>query len=112
MRLPARDLAKIGYLYLNEGRWDDDQLVPADYVRNSTTPGEHETNAEGAYGWHWWVQPARGHDAYFARGYGGQVIHVVPELDLVTVVTADAEAVIPASTVSLVAQVVVPAVAD
>lgn len=112
LKLPARDLAKFGYLYLNEGRWDGDQLIPADFVRSSTTPSEHETNAEGAYGWHWWVQPARGHDAYFARGYGGQVVHVVPELGLVTVVTADAEALIPASTVSLVAQVVVPAVAD
>jgi CubicO group peptidase (beta-lactamase class C family) len=112
LKLPARDLAKFGYLYLNEGRWDGEEVIPADYVEESTTPSEYETNAEGHYGWHWWVEPARGHDAYFARGYGGQVIHVVPELDLVTVVTADADALIPASTVSLVTQFVVPAVAD
>lgn len=112
LRLPARDLAKFGYLYLNEGRWDGQQVIPADYVRNSTTPGEHDTNAEGDYGWQWWVQTARGHEAFFARGYGGQVIHVVPELDLVTVVTADADALIPAATVGLVTQVVVPAVGD
>lgn len=112
LKLPARDLAKIGYLYLNEGRWDGEDVIPADYVRTSTAPGQVETTAEGDYGWQWWVQPARGHDAYFARGYGGQVIHVVPELDLVTVVTADADAVIPTSTVGLVTQVVVPAAAD
>lgn len=112
LKLPARDLAKFGHLYLNDGRWENVQLVPTDYVRDSTVPSKLETDAEGAYGWHWWVQPARGHDAYFARGYGGQVVHIVPELDLVTVVTADTDALIPTSTVGLIAQVVVPAVAD
>lgn len=112
LKLPTRDLAKFGYLYLNEGRWDGEQLVPAEYVRDSTTPGEHETNAEGDYGWQWWIQAVRDRHAYFARGYGGQVVHVVPELDLVTVVTADADAMIPASTVGLIGQVLVPAVAD
>jgi CubicO group peptidase (beta-lactamase class C family) len=112
LRLSARDLAKLGFLYLNEGSWDGEQVLPADYVRNSTTPQAGSTHAEGEYGWQWWVQPARGHHAYFARGYGGQVLHVVPDLDLVTVVTADLDVLIPASTVGLVAQVVVPAVAD
>jgi CubicO group peptidase (beta-lactamase class C family) len=37
-KLPARDLAKFGYLYLNGGRWDTTQVVPADYVRASTHP--------------------------------------------------------------------------
>jgi CubicO group peptidase (beta-lactamase class C family) len=38
VKLPARDLAKFGYLYLNNGRWDGTQVVPADYVRASTQP--------------------------------------------------------------------------
>jgi CubicO group peptidase (beta-lactamase class C family) len=112
LKLPARDLAKFGYLYLNDGRWDGEQVIPADYVRDSTTPGELPTNLDGDYGWQWWVDPARGHDAYFARGYGEQVIHVVPDLDLVTVVTTDPDALVPDATVGLVAEVVVPAVAD
>jgi len=89
LRLPARDLAKIGYLYLNEGRWNGEEIIPADYIRASTTGAEGTPNAEAGYGWQWWLDDADGHPAYFARGYGGQTIHVVPDLDLVTVTTSD-----------------------
>src|SRR3954452_23822554 len=89
LRLPARDLAKIGFLYLNEGRWNGEEIIPADYIRASTTGAEGTPNAEAGYGWQWWLDDADGHPAYFARGYGGQTIHVVPDLDLVTVATSD-----------------------
>jgi CubicO group peptidase (beta-lactamase class C family) len=89
LKLPARDLAKFGFLYLNEGRWEDEQIVPADYVRASTTPGEVSTGRGEEYGWQWWI--TRAGDGFFARGYGGQVIEVVPHLDMVAVVTCDPE---------------------
>ena len=111
LRLPARDLAKLGLLYLGEGEWDGRQLVPAEWVRESTT-AQTRTTADADYGLHWWVDTVDDRPAYFARGYGGQVVHVVPELDLVTVVTADPTALIPASSLGLVTQVVVRAVAD
>ena len=91
LRLPARDLAKIGYLYLNEGRWEGDQIVPADYVRESTTPGGKSTGSRDSYGWQWWIARDSGPPAYSARGFGTQVIEVVPSLDLVAVVTGDPE---------------------
>ena len=91
LRLPARDLARFGYLYLNAGAWDGDQIVPADYVRDSTTPGGTPTGAVEDYGWQWWIPENGDHGAFFARGYGGQVIEVVPDLDLVVVVTSDPE---------------------
>ena len=89
LRLPSRDLAKIGFLYLNEGRWDGDQIVPADYVRESTAPGDTSTGSRDSFGWQWWIARDSGPRAYSARGFGGQVIEVVPGLDMVAVVTGD-----------------------
>jgi CubicO group peptidase (beta-lactamase class C family) len=92
LKLPSRDLAKLGYLYLNGGRWDGRQVIPADYVAASTHP--HSTPppdgpAEG-YGYQWWVTSQGGHPSFLAVGYGGQLIQVVPDLDLVVVITSDA----------------------
>ncbi len=91
LRLPARDLAKLGYLYLNGGRWDGAQVVPADYVAASTQPQSDPTRGPGDYGYHWWVTNETGHDSFRAMGFGGQLIQVIPELDLVVVITSDSD---------------------
>jgi CubicO group peptidase (beta-lactamase class C family) len=88
LRLPARDLAKFGYLYLNGGRWDGTQVVPGDYVAASTRP-QSEPGGPGDYGYQWWVTNETGHGGFRAQGYGGQLIQVLPDLDLVVVVTSD-----------------------
>ncbi len=56
LKLPARDLAKLGYLYLNGGRWDDAQVVPAGYVRASTQRQSQPPPSAGShsYGYQWW----------------------------------------------------------
>jgi CubicO group peptidase (beta-lactamase class C family) len=79
------DMAKIGYLYLNEGRWDGEQIVPAAWVAASTRKHISATLQDG-YGYQWWV---RGDGVYMALGYGGQFIVVVPEKDLVVVFTSE-----------------------
>jgi CubicO group peptidase (beta-lactamase class C family) len=88
-KLPARDLAKLGYLYLNGGRWDNAQLLPADYVRASTQPHSQPFGPVG-YGYQWWTDTVALHDSFYASGFGGQRVQVVPDLDLVVVITADA----------------------
>jgi CubicO group peptidase (beta-lactamase class C family) len=88
LKLPARDLAKFGYLYLNGGRWDGTQVVPADYVAASTRP-QSEPGGPGDYGYQWWVTNETGPGSFRAQGYGGQLIQVIPNLDLVVVVTSD-----------------------
>jgi CubicO group peptidase (beta-lactamase class C family) len=88
LKLPARELAKFGYLYLNGGRWDGTQVVPADYVAASTRP-QSEPGGPGDYGYQWWVTNETGHDGFRAQGYGGQLIQVIPDLDLVVVITSD-----------------------
>ena len=84
LKLPARDLAKLGYLYLNDGRWDGTQVVPADYVRASTQP-QSDPDTGDHYGYQWWVNDAYRYDAFRAQGYGGQLIYGIPKLHLVVV---------------------------
>jgi CubicO group peptidase (beta-lactamase class C family) len=91
LRLPARDLAKIGFLYLNGGRWEGNQIIPAEYVAAATSPYGSSSNLNMGYGWHWWVAVEGDHRTFHARGYGGQLIYVIPDLDLVAVVTSEPE---------------------
>jgi CubicO group peptidase (beta-lactamase class C family) len=95
LKLPARDLAKLGYLYLNGGRWDGVQIIPAGYVRASTQrhsqPPPNSPLGGYGYGYQWWVSTEQGHPSFLAMGFGGQFIQVIPDLDLVVVITSDAE---------------------
>lgn len=100
-RLSARDLARFGLLYLNEGRWNGESIVPAEWVRASTR--SHSTHENGGYGYMWWtyppgcLDPEWGLDAldelgsFAARGTGGQFVLVVPEADLVFVHRGDTD---------------------
>ena len=89
LKLTPRDMAKLGELYLNGGRWDGEQIIPADYVLASTTQ-QSDGDATGGtpYGYQWWVTDASGSPAFYALGYGGQYIYVLPDLDLVVVIGA------------------------
>ena len=93
-----RDYARFGRLYLNEGRWQGEQIVPADWVRASVTPdaphlqpGERETSSYAlGYGYQWWIyrqRTASGPKMYGGWGWGGQFPLIVPELDLIAVFT-------------------------
>lgn len=92
--LTTRDMAKIGYLLLRRGAWEGKQLVPAEWIGVSTT-GQIQTGRASGYfgqqGFLWWVHAFAGHPGYFAVGTGGQVLCVVPDLDLVAVLTSKGE---------------------
>jgi CubicO group peptidase (beta-lactamase class C family) len=88
LELTARDMLKLGLLYLRNGEWDGEQIVDAEYVTAATTwqSAGDSTGAWAGYGYQWWVTATgAGYPAYFALGYGGQHIFVVPALDLVVV---------------------------
>ena len=83
-------MAKFGYLYLNQGVWNGKNIIPSDFVRAST----QKQNKGGfpeieSYGYLWWVTTIEGHSAFFAGGYGGQYIYVVPDLDIVVVIASN-----------------------
>jgi CubicO group peptidase (beta-lactamase class C family) len=91
LRLRPRDMAKIGQLVLAGGRWNDRQIVPRGWIETSTAPKLKATDDQ-SYGYLWWLGRSRlnGHEVHWvgALGRGGQSIRIVPELDLVVVVTA------------------------
>ena len=91
LRLRPRDMAKIGQLILAGGRWNDRQVVSKAWIDASMTP---RMDATGLffYGYLWWLGRSllNGREVHWAGalGRGGQSIRIVPELDLVVVVTA------------------------
>ena len=88
--LSPRDLAKIGQLVLQKGRWKNQQLVPSDWIVQATqeqsTASESDARSGLAYGYYFWVIPHLGWTA--AWGHGGNFVLVAPEEDLVMVMTS------------------------
>jgi CubicO group peptidase (beta-lactamase class C family) len=109
--MTARDMARIGLLYLRGGRWGDRQIVSERYVLESTKrQSEGGTPVHAAYGYLWWVgQTEAGDDAFFAAGHLSQLIYVVPKRDVVVAMSADG---IPGGSSRFMDQVVMPAEAN
>ena len=91
-----RDFARLGLLYLHEGRLNNQRIVSAEWVRRATTPDKPwlqpgEIDGDWGYQYQWWI-PRDGHGDYSAIGIWGQFIYVNPEAELVIVKTsADAD---------------------
>lgn len=91
----ARDYARFGMLYLNDGVWQGERILPEGWVAYSTTPTR--AAPKGEYGAHFWLNrgrtaqaterlyPRLPADAFFARGYQGQIIAMIPSRNLVVV---------------------------
>jgi CubicO group peptidase (beta-lactamase class C family) len=99
LRLTARDIAKLGYLYLGGGAWDGRQLVQPDWVRLTTTPqasGVYSATGQTMpiewYGMGWWTWKPEvfgGQRAIAAQGYAGQRVILLPDPDMIVVTTTD-----------------------
>ena len=97
----ARDMAKFGLLYLNDGEYEGNQVISADWVRDSLQRysknikvGEWLTSRYGyfrdiGYGYQWWSARAGGHRFKYASGHGGNYIILLHKLDMIIVTTAD-----------------------
>lgn len=83
--LTPRDMAKFGQLYLNNGAWGGEQIIPAEWVARSAET--HLFHWVGGYGYQWWTFPQS--SIYYASGAYEQRIYVAPGLDMVVVFTSD-----------------------
>ena len=97
MSLKAQDMARIGLLYLNDGKFKETQVVPSEWVKSSTTErtgmiGTYYSgwNKNYGYGFLWWVKKIDGKiDMPFALGHGGQRIAFIPKVNAVMVTQAE-----------------------
>ncbi|ENQ3077407.1 serine hydrolase [Bacillus cereus] len=83
LTLTPRDMARFGFLYLNRGIWNNNQVVSKIWIDESTMINPNN------YGYLWWVHEDDGIFAYLARGDGGNVICCVPGKDLVVAITSE-----------------------
>jgi len=97
LHFTARDAAKFGLLYLNDGKMEGKQIISADWVHDSLqtySVNEFAVKRVGrfhdiGYGYQWWSARAGEHHVNFAWGHGGQLIVLLDDLDMIVVVTAD-----------------------
>ena len=93
--MTPRSMALLGYMYLNDGRINNKQIVPYDWVKLSLTKTRKNDSKEwGAlkdynYGFLWWLGKMNGYNLFMAFGMGGQYIINFPELQLIVVTTAN-----------------------
>ena len=81
--LSTPDMAKFGYLYLNNGTWDETEIISSDWV-NISRQAHAYVNGIKDYGYLWWIYHGVG--AYNAVGFWSHIISIIPEHDLVVVV--------------------------
>jgi CubicO group peptidase (beta-lactamase class C family) len=96
LHMLPRDMAKFGWLFLNQGKWDGKQIVPAEWVAAATRP-QKSAGGSRDYGYGWWIpklDPSKSDSqksdtwvAFEASGRGGQQISVLPTKNTVIVFT-------------------------
>jgi CubicO group peptidase (beta-lactamase class C family) len=92
MRLTPRAMLRFGELYRNGGRHGGRQVIPEAWIRESLTPRTRSPWSGELYGYGWFLAEVRGYPMFYAWGYGGQFIFVVPDLELTVVTTSDPDA--------------------
>ncbi|MED2665706.1 6-aminohexanoate hydrolase, partial [Bacillus thuringiensis] len=92
MKMKSTDLLKLGKLFLQNGYWNEKEIVSAKWLEESSRALFETYEHVGAYGYHWWVlHNGRFHIPYciyFAMGYGGQYIVIIPQLEIVAIISS------------------------
>lgn len=98
MFFTTRDMAALGYLYLNDGDINGTQIVPSEWVQKSITNTMPDEQAgytwgpltNGGYGYLWWLGKMREYNVFMAIGHGGQFVACFPQLDLIVATNSNA----------------------
>jgi len=89
MALSPRGLARIGQAMLSDGRWQGRPVVPAHWIERSWTRRTVSPYSGDAYGYGWFLTEIAGQRTAYARGYGGQMLYVLPDAGLAVAITSD-----------------------
>ena len=89
MRLSPLALLKFGELYRNDGLHEGRRILPEGWVQQSWRGRGTSRWSGNPYGYGWWIRRSGRHEVFFAWGYGGQMVFVVPDLRLTVVMTSD-----------------------
>jgi len=95
MYFTPRNMARLGFLYMHNGRMNGEQIVPARWVAESLTNYTQLTGNNWGdlhnvnYGYLWWLGEMKNHDVFLAVGYGGQFVINFPDLNMIVVTTAE-----------------------
>jgi CubicO group peptidase (beta-lactamase class C family) len=84
--LKPRDLAKVGQLLLQNGMWNDKQIIDVDYLKIATSHLVNSNFNNMHYGYYFWID--KKNQGFYAQGHGGQILLVIPDKNLVIVYTA------------------------
>jgi CubicO group peptidase (beta-lactamase class C family) len=90
MLMTPRQMLAFGELYLNDGQVGGRQIISKDYIEETFEPRGRSRISGREYGYGWWIREMAGRQTYYAWGFGGQFIVLVPSLDLVVVSTSAA----------------------
>ncbi len=86
--LTPRELLRFGLLHMQDGTWEGERILPAGWI--AETERWHTDLEDGwGYGYWWWLTRVDDHDVAIAWGYGGQLVYLVRDLDLVVVITTN-----------------------
>ena len=89
MLMTPRQMIRFGELYENGGRVGERQLIPREWVdKADEAVGRSRWGSDREYGHGFWIRDFGRHKSFYAWGYGGQFIFVIPSLDLVVVTTS------------------------
>ncbi|NHJ46934.1 MAG: serine hydrolase [Asgard group archaeon] len=84
LMMTPRDMAKLGYLYINDGYWDGEQILPDNWV-NEVTQTQWTFNVDWGYAKQWWTNPS--YSSYSAQGRYGQSVFVFPDEEIIVAIT-------------------------
>jgi len=89
MRISPLAMIRFGEMYRRGGDWNTRRVLQSDWITRSWTPYGNSVETGHGYGYGWYIWQTGGHDIFYARGYGGQMIYVLPDLDMTVAITSD-----------------------
>ncbi|WP_083750189.1 serine hydrolase domain-containing protein [Rhodohalobacter halophilus] len=89
MAMSPADMLKIGRMMMDLGKWQDEQVVPQEWILDSVKTYTRSNFNPYDMGYLWWRRSVNGYEVIFAWGHGGQYIMMIPELDVVMAITSN-----------------------